>query len=83
MNILEKISRSRDTILDIFDTEWNTDISSLSSKEVEQLYNLDMAFNGCKKNDVRLQTFFGFPIPLSSLPWYVHYLEKHRYVVWH
>ena len=42
MNILEKISRSRDTLLTVFENEWDTDISKLSSKEVEQLYNLDI-----------------------------------------
>ena len=41
MNILEKISHSRDTLLTIFENEWDTNISKLSYKEVEQLYNLN------------------------------------------
>lgn len=42
MNILEKISKSRSTLLDIYKDEWNIDVNKISSKEVEQLYDIDM-----------------------------------------
>ena len=33
MNILEKISKSRSTLLDIYKDEWNIDVNKISSKK--------------------------------------------------